>query len=58
MTFDEWWEKEGIPIQDNEYFSRLDMRWIAELAWKQASAEAVGTIGQSFLWLSPPTQAR
>ena len=41
MTFDEWWQKEGIPIQDDEYFSRSDMRWIAELAWKQAMLKAV-----------------
>lgn len=47
MTFDEWWAKEGIPITDDEYFSRGDMRWIAEQAWNNAMAEAIRVLKQS-----------
>ena len=43
MTFDEWWQQQGIPMH-YRCFSGSDMRWIAELAWKQAMSEAVSVL--------------
>ena len=39
MTFEEWWKKEGVTKRDEAdcgYFSKNDMMWISELAWKAA----------------------
>jgi len=39
MTFEEWWAKEGVTKQDEAdcgYFSKNNMMWISELAWKAA----------------------
>ena len=39
MTFEEWWNKEGMTTEDefqSGYFTKEDMRWIAELSWKAA----------------------
>ena len=43
MTFDEWWQQQGIPMHYG-CFSGSDMRWIAELAWKQAMSETVSVV--------------
>lgn len=40
--FNNWWHGEGLTLRDEEelgYFSRSDMRWIAELAWKACEAK-------------------
>uniref|UniRef100_A0A6M3KVA8 Uncharacterized protein n=1 Tax=viral metagenome TaxID=1070528 RepID=A0A6M3KVA8_9ZZZZ len=34
MTFNEWWRKNSVDLHDS--YSKGDMEWIAELAWKAA----------------------
>ena len=40
MTFEEWWQKEGVTFKDEDecgYFSKSDMKWIAKLAWEAST---------------------
>jgi len=34
MTFRNWWKENAVELDDN--YSKMDMEWIAEIAWKAA----------------------